>query len=47
MKSEEGEFSHIDENGKAVMVDVGAKEETDRTAIAAGHQERLELKWKP
>ena len=36
MKSEEGEFSHIDENGKAVMVDVGAKEETDRTAIAAG-----------
>lgn len=30
------EFSHFDENGKAVMVDVSAKEETQRTATAAG-----------
>ena len=30
------EFSHIDEDGKAVMVDVSDKDETDRTATAKG-----------
>ena len=30
------EFSHIDKNGNAVMVDVGEKEVTSRTAIAEG-----------
>ena len=30
------EFSHIDKNGNAVMVDVTDKEETERTAVATG-----------
>ena len=30
------EFTHFDENGKALMVDVSAKNETERTAVAAG-----------
>lgn len=30
------EFTHFDENGKAVMVDVTDKNITDRTAVAAG-----------
>ncbi|MHB8113403.1 MAG: cyclic pyranopterin monophosphate synthase MoaC [Bellilinea sp.] len=30
------QLSHIDENGKARMVDVGAKPETERTAVARG-----------
>ncbi|MGI9568178.1 MAG: cyclic pyranopterin monophosphate synthase MoaC, partial [Desulfobulbia bacterium] len=29
-------LTHFDEEGKAVMVDVGAKQETERVAIAAG-----------
>lgn len=29
-------FSHFDERGKAVMVDVSGKEDTERTATAAG-----------
>lgn len=29
-------FTHFDEDGRAVMVDVTAKEETKRTAVAAG-----------
>ena len=31
-----GELTHFDEQGRAVMVDVTAKPETDRTAIAKG-----------
>ena len=31
------EFSHIDKNGNAVMVDVANKEVTSRTAIAEGY----------
>ncbi|GAB4476083.1 MAG: cyclic pyranopterin monophosphate synthase MoaC [Anaerolineae bacterium] len=31
------ELSHIDETGRARMVDVGHKPETERTAIARGH----------
>lgn len=31
-----GDFTHFDENGKAIMVDVGAKADTHRTAIARG-----------
>ncbi len=31
-----GEFTHFDQNGNAVMVDVTAKEETERTAVAEG-----------
>lgn len=31
-----GGFTHFDENGQAVMVDVGAKPDTRRIAIAAG-----------
>lgn len=30
------ELTHFDENGKAVMVDVTSKEDTERTATAAG-----------
>ena len=30
------EFTHFDEDGNAVMVDVGAKDETEREASAAG-----------
>jgi cyclic pyranopterin phosphate synthase len=30
------EFTHLDEHGKAKMVDVGGKEETTRTAYATG-----------
>ncbi|HBA90542.1 MAG: molybdenum cofactor biosynthesis protein C [Chloroflexi bacterium GWB2_54_36] len=30
------QLSHIDESGKARMVDVGAKPETERTAVARG-----------
>ncbi len=29
-------FTHFDENGQAVMVDVGAKAESRRVAVAAG-----------
>lgn len=32
----EGEFTHFDQQGNAIMVDVGAKEETERTAVARG-----------
>jgi len=32
----EHRLSHIDENGRARMVDVGAKPDTDRTAVARG-----------
>lgn len=31
-----GDFTHFDKNGKAVMVDVGAKPDTRRIAVAAG-----------
>lgn len=31
-----GGFTHFDENGQAIMVDVGAKMDTRRIAIAAG-----------
>ena len=31
-----GDFTHFDEDGKAVMVDVGAKPDTRRTAVAQG-----------
>ena len=31
-----GEFSHFDQHGNAVMVDVTEKKETTRTAIAQG-----------
>src|SRR5271157_648358 len=41
------ELSHIDENGKARMVDVGSKPYTERTAVARGEvhlrRETLEL----
>lgn len=41
------QLSHIDESGKAHMVDVGAKPETERTAVARGEvilkPETLEL----
>ena len=30
------EFTHINEQGRAKMVDVGEKEETDREAVAYG-----------
>ncbi len=30
------EFSHIDDEGRAVMVDVGGKRDTERTATATG-----------
>lgn len=32
----ENKFSHFDDNGNAVMVDVSAKEITHRTAVASG-----------
>jgi cyclic pyranopterin phosphate synthase len=32
-----GSFTHFDEKGQAVMVDVGAKPATRRIAIASGH----------
>lgn len=35
-QNEGGDFTHFDEAGRARMVDVGAKEETRRTARAAG-----------
>jgi cyclic pyranopterin phosphate synthase len=31
-----GDFTHFDEQGRAVMVDVSAKDETERTATARG-----------
>ncbi len=36
MKSDNDELTHIDENGKAQMVDVGNKEDTKRRATASG-----------
>ena len=36
MKSDNGKLTHIDENGKAQMVDVGNKEDTKRSATASG-----------
>lgn len=36
MSSESPTLSHLDESGQIRMVDVGAKSETDRVAIAAG-----------
>ena len=36
MKSDNDELTHIDENGKAHMVDVGNKEDTKRRATALG-----------
>ena len=35
-----GEFSHFDQHGNAVMVDVTEKKETTRTAIAQGKMMR-------
>jgi cyclic pyranopterin phosphate synthase len=32
----EGRLSHVDDSGRARMVDVGAKEDTARVAVAAG-----------
>ena len=36
MKADNDKLSHIDENGKAQMVDVGNKEDTKRSATASG-----------
>jgi len=36
LKSDNGKLTHIDENGKAQMVDVGNKEDTKRSATASG-----------
>ena len=36
MKADNDELTHIDENGKAQMVDVGNKEDTKRRATASG-----------
>ena len=36
MKSDNDELTHIDENGKAQMVDVGRKEDTTRRATSSG-----------
>ena len=36
MKADNDKLTHIDENGKAQMVDVGSKEDTDRSATASG-----------
>ncbi len=36
MKADNDELTHIDENGKAQMVDVGNKEDTKRSATASG-----------
>ncbi len=47
MKDEKTAFSHLDATGRARMVDVGDKPETDRTAVARGavfvHAETLRL----
>ena len=32
-----GKLSHIDESGRASMVDIGAKPDTHRSAVARGH----------
>jgi cyclic pyranopterin phosphate synthase len=37
-----GEFTHFDESGKAVMVDVSGKGETERVAVAGGRVELSE-----
>jgi len=31
-----GDFTHFDDQGRAIMVDIGAKEDTARRAVAAG-----------
>jgi len=36
LKPENDELTHVDENGKAKMVDVGNKEDSNRSATAAG-----------
>jgi len=36
LKADNDKLSHIDENGKAQMVDVGNKEDTKRSATASG-----------
>jgi len=36
LKADNDKLTHIDENGKAQMVDVGSKEDTDRSATASG-----------
>tara|TARA_B100000929_G_scaffold179649_1_gene142287 strand:+ start:42 stop:527 length:486 start_codon:yes stop_codon:yes gene_type:complete len=36
LKADNDELTHIDENGKAQMVDVGNKEDTKRSATASG-----------
>ena len=36
MKADNDKLTHIDENGKAQMVDVGNKEDTKRSATASG-----------
>ncbi|RZW14241.1 MAG: cyclic pyranopterin monophosphate synthase MoaC, partial [Desulfobulbaceae bacterium] len=36
MENKKKSFSHFDDAGNAVMVDVGAKRETERIAYAAG-----------
>ena len=36
MKADNDKLTHIDENGIAQMVDVGSKEDTDRSATASG-----------
>lgn len=36
MSSDQNSFTHFDEQGNAIMVDVGHKAETERTAYAAG-----------
>ena len=36
LKPDGDKFTHVDENGKALMVDVGNKEDTNRSATASG-----------
>ena len=36
MKPDSEKFTHIDEDGKAQMVDVGCKDDTNRSATASG-----------
>jgi len=36
LKADNDKLTHIDENGKAQMVDVGSKGDTDRSATASG-----------
>ena len=36
LKPDGDKFTHVDENGKALMVDVGNKEDTTRSATASG-----------